>query len=113
MKHSCAYRLCPALVDSGERYCAPHKKQVAAEYDRGRRSDPNRRFIQSRRWKEFREAYLKLHPVCTCGRQAVMIHHPIPRRQGGDPYAEDNCRPLCFACHSRTSAITGERWTKR
>ena len=101
----CTQPGCPALVDGGGR-CPKHRQRGA----------PIDTFYSSRQWRRFRAAFLAAHPLCEdCGKQgrlrpAVEVAHIIPRRQGGDPFDEANCRGLCKSCHSRESAKRGERW---
>lgn len=93
----CRFPGCGVLVNSGERYCAKHKKQYksggdASHYDR--------------RWQKIRLAFLSKHPLCQkcqeAGRltPATEVHHIIAVANGGSD-SESNLMPLCKSCHSK------------
>lgn len=65
-------------------------------------------FYGSRRWRRFRLAYLREHPLCgRCLAKGFYVptyipHHIIDRLERPDlAWDEDNLEPLCNACHTR------------
>jgi 5-methylcytosine-specific restriction enzyme A len=84
----------------------------ASEYNRERRSDPDRTddFYSSRSWRRLRAAYLAEHPFCEAclGHLiytiAVLVDHIIPIRQGGAPLEWSNLQSMCTSCHATKSA---------
>lgn len=70
-------------------------------------SDP---FYSSRAWRLVRRQYLVRHPLCedcfAIGRTeaAAQVDHRTARKDGGAPFAFENLRALCAACHSRKTA---------
>ncbi|MFD2675168.1 HNH endonuclease signature motif containing protein [Gulosibacter bifidus] len=65
-----------------------------------------------------RTTYITTHPLCEdCLEQgrytpAAEVHHNLPLGHGGahDP---GYLRALCKPCHSRQSALDGDRWRQR
>ena len=54
------------------------------------------------RWHTLRNAFLKLHPNCRCGREAVEVHHILPVRDYPElKYSWENLEALCKVCHAR------------
>ena len=65
-----------------------------------------REIYSSRRWQKLRSAKLDENPLCErCQVQgfingAVMVHHVVPIRNGGEPFPElDGLMSLCWPCH--------------
>ena len=93
-----------------------HRRRAAdAEYNRARRSDPDRGIedavVSSARWKAVRARVLRDEPLCrTCaaaGRTelATQVDHVVPVRVRPDlAYDLGNCQPLCGTCHGLKSA---------
>jgi hypothetical protein len=67
----------------------------------------------SRRWRRERDAFLALHPVCSCGQRAVLVDH-VDGHQREDWRArffdESTWQPMCGACHGRKSASELAAW---
>ena len=59
-------------------------------------------------WEQVRDIYLSAHRLCedcllvgrTCA--GTEVHHVLPLARGGEPYALENLRTLCHACHMQT-----------
>lgn len=110
----CRHPGCPEL--SEQRYCPRHAKDEDERYRRFQR-DPaiNRRYGAA--WRKIRARYLDAHPLCEdcleAGRTtaAVEVHHVVPLSRGGTHEAA-NLRALCKPCHSRHSALDGDRWRR-
>ena len=94
--------------------CPEHARAEDTRY-RTYQRDPkiNRRY--DHRWRKIRAAYVEAHPLCEdClarGRYTPVaeVHHVIPLDHGGT-HDESNLRSLCKPCHSRQSALDGDRW---
>jgi 5-methylcytosine-specific restriction protein A len=98
VKKACSLPGCPNLTDGGR--CPAHRQQ--AERDRRKRM-PWRDWYSTPRWRDFRERYLQVHPLCvTCegaGKvtPATVVDHITPHK--GDaakfwqgPFAALTCR---------------------
>lgn len=106
-KHPCGAPGCGALV-AGAAYCEAHIQQASAavqRYDHERGSAASRGY--DRRWRRFREVYLRQHPLCVdcTGRGAVKaateVHHPKKVKEHPElMYLESNCMALCHEDHS-------------
>jgi len=110
-KQPCAYPGCPRLSD--ERYCEEHRKLMAKQYSRYKRSpDSNKKYGRS--WREVRERYVAAHPLCErClqdGRLTPVeeVHHIKPVSQGGTNDAS-NLMSLCQSCHTKIHFEMGDR----
>lgn len=108
---------CPNLIARGVRSCpecTPFEKAAARENDRRRGGATERGY--DARWGKFRVAYLRRHPICTCGcgGAAREIHHIVPVKGPDDPlfYEESNLLALTKACHSAVTmkALRERRW---
>ena len=63
------------------------------------------------RWKRERLAFLKQHPLCTCGARATVVDHHV-RHFGNETafWDQSNWRALCWPCHQcKTGRETRER----
>jgi len=88
-----------------------------------------RKHIQSKRWRDLRNVYIREHPRCSeCGRMAQCVHHITPCETAQteermlqlmfNPY---NLQALCYDCHakihkaerSHTKEIVKERAEER
>jgi 5-methylcytosine-specific restriction protein A len=99
----CVVAGCPRTATMRSR-CSEHHKA----YERGRSRD--RRFYLSPRWRLVRAAQLAAHPRCKdCGAVATEVDHVLSRRRGGTDDFE-NLASMCKPCHSRKTAMSGERW---
>lgn len=81
----------------------------AAEADAARNVDRARSLAvyRSGRWKKLRRVVLRDRPWCEwpgCHEAAKHVDHVIAIEDGGDPWDEDNLRPLCHPHHSRKTA---------
>ena len=54
-------------------------------------------------WRRFRDAFRSKHPLCCvdgCRQPTYYVDHVVPvvqyMEQGGSPFDESNCQPLCF-----------------
>lgn len=111
-KRPCSQPGCPELTET--RFCPEHARAEDTRY-RTYQRDPkiNRRY--DHRWRKIRAAYVEAHPLCEdClarGRYTPVaeVHHVIPLDHGGT-HDESNLRSLCKPCHSRQSALDGDRW---
>lgn len=101
-KHPCSHPGCPALVESGKKYCPVHIK-LHPEYTRS----ASRRGYDAR-WQKASKQFLQAHPLCAkClvdGRytKATVVDHIIPHR--GDKtlfWDVSNWQSLCKRCHDR------------
>lgn len=101
-KKPCAHPGCPALVDSGEKYCPEHKSLYPVEI----RSATSRGY--GKQWQKASKQYLAAHPLCAnCLKygkytKATVVDHIQPHR--GDPalfWDKSNWQPLCKPCHDR------------
>jgi 5-methylcytosine-specific restriction protein A len=111
-KHPCGYRGCPKLVDG--RYCDEHQRLMNAQYEKYDR-DPATKRRYGRVWRRIRDRYIKAHPLCEeCARlgtytPAEEVHHIKPLSHSGT-HSTDNLMSLCKSCHSRFTALEGDRW---
>lgn len=62
-----------------------------------------------RAWRNKRKAFLEANPLCCmCSnegivKQAAVVDHIIPIKQGGNPWADDNLQGLCKSHHDSKS----------
>ncbi len=111
----CAHPGCPKLTHT--RFCDEHAKAEARRYEKYQR-DPNTKKRYGTTWRHVRAAYIAAHPLCErCqaeGRyeKAIDVHHILPLTQGGS-HDQANLQALCKACHAKTHAERGERFTRR
>jgi 5-methylcytosine-specific restriction enzyme A len=99
--------MCPAMLDSGTRFCVNHAFQ---------RRVPDERESAARRgydyrWQKFRLHYLAKNPLCVdCKcvhryKEATDIHHVVKLRDNpGLKYDDKNLMPLCHECHAARTA---------
>ena len=79
------------------------------------RNKDYQRLLNSKRWKELRQEYLRAHPLCEdCKaegyvRAAVDVHHVVPCESAKTLsemetlcFAVSNLRALCSPCHIKT-----------
>ncbi len=64
---------------------------------------PANPFYASAAWRRLRKAKLAQDPLCQyCGEKAAsQVDHALSIENGGDPFAWENLRSACVACHSR------------
>jgi len=115
----CSHPSCNELTT--ERYCDIHReqhelieKEKNTRYEKARSKESAQ--IYDRTWQKVRLAYLKRNPLCEeCLKQdrvtpAVLVHHIVPIKQGGNRLNEDNLMSLCFAHHEEKHSR--DRWNK-
>jgi hypothetical protein len=106
-KKPCAGPNCPVLMSSGQRFCPKHAAKTKERINEGRRSDEVRKLYKRTFWIEFREWFLRKHPVCQrvidgkrCLQPATVVHHMLSPRDRPDLFLdEDNCRAVCAPHH--------------
>ena len=113
----CAHAGCLAVTKGGT-YCEAHIEDVnkaKRAYNRGRGSAASQGY--DHKWNAMRDWYIARHPLCEdCEAHgkvtpAVLVHHVVPLKDGGERLDPDNLRALCTDCHE---AIHGpERWARR
>ncbi|MDU5893093.1 MAG: HNH endonuclease signature motif containing protein, partial [Atopobium minutum] len=111
-KKPCSYPGCPNLTDG--RFCEEHQKKYNRDYEKYNR-DKNAKRKYGHVWKRIRDRYIAAHPLCEeCLKEghytkATEVHHRTPLSWGGT-HREDNLEALCHECHSRITALMGDRW---
>jgi 5-methylcytosine-specific restriction enzyme A len=95
-------------------YCPAHlptNRETTAAYESQESRRDDKRFYARARWRAFRAAFLRDHPLCCeclkSGRYepAEHVHHVTARKADPDAaYEESNCRGLCEPCHSSLEA---------
>ncbi len=106
----CAFSFCPALVESGQRYCDEHRKAEQRKQDEARGSAADRGY--DHRWGAYARGYKRRHPLCMeCKRQGRItavycVDHIEPVESKYDPkfWDETNHQSLCESCHNRKTA---------
>lgn len=67
------------------------------------RQAKNRRIWSSKKWKDAREKFLRVCPLCAwCGEPSELAHHPTDEYYGKDEYIDlhlSRCTALCKRCH--------------
>lgn len=109
-KTNCKFPRCAQLIKPGDMYCAEHKKQVDADYNRNRETAHGKMY--AKRWKKAREIYLSQNPLCEeCKRggrikAASEIDHIKPHDGNMALFwdSDNNWQALCKPCHSRKTA---------
>lgn len=111
-KGPCSYPSCPKLTH--DRYCKGHMSLVNKNYNKYQiNPESNKRY--GRAWKQTRDKYIKLYPLCEgCERQGRLtptqeVHQILPLSKGGSNET-NNLMALCKSCHSRIIAVNGGRW---
>jgi 5-methylcytosine-specific restriction protein A len=113
----CKYPCCPELTNNS--YCEKHiyiKKEKSKQYDKNRPDYYN--WYNSSRWRNAREIFLKLHPLCIeCEKQGILtasnvVDHVKPHLGDYDLFWDtSNWQSLCAHHHSvKTSKY--ESWNK-
>lgn len=101
----CSVYPCPyAATVKGK--CPDHAREADAERNLGRAR--SLAVYRSARWRRLRRRVLLARPWCEdpagCHEPATDVDHVVPIEDNGDPWDEDNLRPLCHAHHSRKTA---------
>lgn len=108
----CSYPGCPKLTHS--RYCDEHAKLAERNYRKYER-DPQIDKRYGSEWRRIRARYVAEHPLCEqCQKDGRLtptqeVHHIQPLSKGGT-HDFTNLMALCKPCHSRISALDGDRW---
>ena len=108
----CSAPGCPELTH--ERFCETHAKAEDTRYRKYQR-DPKINKRYGARWRRIRAAYISQHPLCEdCLAQGKTtpvqeVHNILPLEDDGS-HDFNNLRSLCKPCHSRQSALDGDRW---
>lgn len=126
----CSYPRCPRLTHG--RYCDEHAKLAEHNYRKYER-DPEIDRRYGRQWRRIRARYVAdrcvqfptrtasatqskaEHPLCEqCQKEGRLtptqeVHHILPPSRGGT-HDFDHLMALCKPCHSRISALDGDRW---
>lgn len=108
----CSHPGCPRLTHG--RYCDEHTKLAEHNYRKYQRDlEIDKRY--GRQWRKNRARYVAEHPLCEqCQKEGRLtptqeVHHILPLSRGGT-HDFDNLMALCKPCHSRISALDGDRW---
>ena len=97
-----------------ERLCQNHAKKADKNYRRFE-GDPRINVRYNRAWRKIRNAYIVVHPLCEqCQKNGRLtptqeVHHILPLSKDGT-HDFNNLMALCKPCHSRISALDGNRW---
>lgn len=105
----CAEPGCPELINTYRVYrCSEHTRPRYTghykQYDDNRGSASERGYDYT--WSKIRNAYLAKYPLCRMClidgtvKQADMVDHIIPLRQGGERLHWSNLQSLCNRCHA-------------
>ena len=84
---------------------------------RGERATLGKSLLDVQRELRIRAAYVAKHPLCEqCEAEGRLtpvaeVHHIRPLAHGGT-HDENNLMSLCKPCHSRQTALDGDRWRK-
>ena len=113
-KRPCAYPGCPNTSNS--QYCEAHTKLMDKHYYKFQR-DPaiNKRY--GAEWRAIRSVYVAKNPLCEqCYKQGRLtpvqeVHHIKALSRGGT-HDSSNLMSLCKSCHSRITALEGDRWKR-
>ena len=111
-KRPCSAPGCPELTR--DRFCPLHAKKADKNYRKFQR-DPRINKRYGARWRRIRAAYIAQHPLCEdCLDKGLTtpvaeVHHVLPLDHGGS-HDFSNLRSLCKPCHSKQSALDGDRW---
>lgn len=103
--HPCNGAGCRTLVEHGERWCEACRLEHQRT-DRARRGDARTDRGYDSRWRRYRLAYLKAHPLCVeCAPRVVaatVVDH-IKAHKGNHQLFWDpkNHRAVCKPCHDR------------
>lgn len=110
--HPCSRQGCPELTHG--RFCKRHAREENARYEKYDR-DPAIAARYGSVWRKVRARYVTSHPLCEqCHKKGRLtptqeVHHILPLSRGGT-HDFSNLMALCKPCHSRISALDGDRW---
>ncbi len=110
----CLEPRCPNPA-TGKGRCDAHRKPIERERSR-RRRETTQGVYKTKMWLQRRRQVLSRDPICADGRVcegnrlSTEVDHIIPLEQGGAPYAMNNLRGTCSACHqAKTAEENSER----
>lgn len=111
----CHYPGCDVI--SLNYYCTKHKviadkKRTEREAEQKKKlfqgtqrksSNPYHHLYNSRRWKNIRREFLKLHNTCViCGNYADTVDHILAHKGNEEQfYNMNNLQAMCHSCHSK------------
>lgn len=104
LKTRCRHVGCPELTDAG--YCDKHRAKAHQAYNRQRQDKAEQDIYNSYRWQQLRKAKREANPFCErCAdkgivKQAELVHHRRPIKDGGDPWAWENLESVCGSCQA-------------
>ena len=107
----CKHPGCPKLTDGS--YCKEHEALHEKEY----KKPVEERKRYGYQWRVVRKGYVSTHPFCEMclfnNRVTPVeeVHHIYPLDWGGTNDTL-NLLGLCKPCHSRVTALMGDRWKK-
>lgn len=113
---ACRFPGCPERAVPGKQYCAAHYKVTEAQRREKLKDDECEQFYHTPTWRRLRMEVLRREPLCRrCAqagitREARVVDHIVPIRQGGDKMAMSNLQPLCTACHEKKTIEEGGRF---
>lgn len=102
----CAEPGCPRLVRDGSRCDEHHRERQREEHYHRKAKGTKGDFYSSRRWRAVRKRYARKHPLCepceAAGRTVAVqvVHHVVPRSEGGADFDFDNLASYCHDCHN-------------
>lgn len=73
-------------------------------------------FYQSKEWRKCRKIFIADNPLCVeCRkkgrvREANVVDHIVPRKDGGSDFDNSNLQPMCAKCHAAKSAKEKRRY---
>lgn len=107
----CDAKGCPAIVETGRRYCIDHQRQQYKQRD----AVKTEARYSTAYWQRLRASALAREPLCReCARHgavtaAQVVDHITPIQDGGTD-ALDNLQALCQSCHNaKTRRESNER----
>lgn len=110
-KRPCRHPGCKELTTA--RYCAAHA-EFEPKYIRPQKI--HARYDAT--WRKIRNRFIAKNPLCVhCLKQgkytpAEEVDHILPLQHGGT-HDETNLQALCKRCHSKKTALDGDRWKKK
>jgi hypothetical protein len=99
--------MCPALLNSGQRFCPKHEHKNKKRISERRSNDEISKWYKRAFWLKFQAWFLRQHPLCArvlygvrCYQPATLVHHRKSPRTDPELFTtEDNCVGLCANHH--------------
>ena len=106
-RHPCKHPGCPALIESGETFCAVHKGTHKDDY--ARKHPEYFKLYNSKQWRRLRRMFLAEHPLCVnfdiCHNAATVVDHITDHRGIWELFIDmNNLQPMCASCHNTKTA---------